>query len=298
MASKPKTCAIIVNFNHSDLTIKAIDSLAGSCDVVVIDNSTDLEAQAQIQVAAKELRVELINRPTNPGYSVSVNAGLDYALGEQYEYLFILNPDTIASPALIDRLERDCEENPDIKVISPVILYPDRKIWFAGTTLNLYFGRAEHKLHKHSLSQLPEQHLFTSPTLTGCAIFLRREAALKVGPMPAEYFLYYEDADWTLHLSRLGYNLYVDSDAYLIHHVSASGTGGLAQQYYMYRNRIIFVRKYGNWAQRTFIWLGGILDMLYTLKPVSPHRFKLLLVALSGEIDAARHKTGKRPTKL
>lgn len=290
---KKQTCVIIINYNHSQLTLDAIASLGHTADIVVIDNSTDNDARLELTAGAQSSHFKILPNTDNIGYAKGVNLGLHYAIEHNYRFMFILNPDTLCSETLIPSLEDVCDNNPKINVLSPLILTPSGRILFAGTTLNMYFGRAEHRYYGKSPKEAGLKELFTSPTLTGSAIFVRREAVEIAGFMPEEYFLYYEDADWTLRMQRMKFKLYVDPSITMIHDASTSGTAGRIQQYYMYRNRIYFVKKYGNFAQRHFIWVGGVLDAIYTIKPYNPYRTKLFIVALKGVADAARNKTGR-----
>ena len=58
--------------------------------------------------------------------------------------------------------------------------------------------------------------------LTGCCLLARREAWEKVGMLDERYFIYAEDADWSLRAREAGFRLLFVPGARLRHKVSAA----------------------------------------------------------------------------
>jgi GT2 family glycosyltransferase len=64
--------------------------------------------------------------------------------------------------------------------------------------------------------------------------------------MNEDYFLYFEDADWSLEIKKRGLRIVVEP-ASIIYHKNAGSTGGSGsplQQYYQTRNRFYFGMKF------------------------------------------------------
>ena len=78
----------------------------------------------------------------------------------------------------------------------------------------------------------------------GAAMMVRKSAIDEIGPMPVDYFLYYEELDWCEQFKAKGYELWYNGTVSILHKVSKS-TGKVSgfKNYYINRNRILFVRK-------------------------------------------------------
>ena len=71
-----------------------------------------------------------------------------------------------------------------------------------------------------------------------------KKAVEKVGLMPEEFFLYYEELEWSVRFRKSGYNIYFQPDA-LIYHKESMTTGKASplKTFYLTRNRILFMRR-------------------------------------------------------
>ena len=72
-------------------------------------------------------------------------------------------------------------------------------------------------------------------------MLVKREVIEKVGLMPEIFFLYYEELDWSTHITRAGYELWYEPRCTVFHKESQS-TGQLSKlrTYYLTRNRLLY----------------------------------------------------------
>jgi GT2 family glycosyltransferase len=84
-----------------------------------------------------------------------------------------------------------------------------------------------------------------------------KRAVEEVGLMPEQFFLYYEELDWSVNFRKKGYSIYVQPSA-LIYHKESMTTGKTSplKTFYLTRNRILFMR-------RNSTFLAFSLFMLY-----------------------------------
>jgi len=96
---------------------------------------------------------------------------------------------------------------------------------------------------------------------TGCCVLVPAEVFRKVGLMSEEYFLYFEDTDFSVRLKRAGFNIVYEPYAKLWHKVSSSTGRGESKMsiYYGDRNRLYFNRKFNDCCrmQFSFYYLGS-----------------------------------------
>jgi hypothetical protein len=85
-----------------------------------------------------------------------------------------------------------------------------------------------------------------TPYAHGAAMMLKQEVIDKVGLMPECYFLYYEELDWSMMITRAGYEIWYEPASTIYHKESQStGQNSPLRTYYITRNRLLLVKR--NW---------------------------------------------------
>src|SRR5512141_114352 len=96
----PRVAIIVLNWNGWRDTIECLESLQRltypNYQVVVVDNGSTDNSVEHIRKAYP--RVRLLETGKNLGWSGGNNIGIKYALGQETEYIHLLNNDTKAEP--------------------------------------------------------------------------------------------------------------------------------------------------------------------------------------------------------
>lgn len=102
--------------------------------------------------------------------------------------------------------------------------------------------------------------------LCGACMLIRREVFEKIGLLPEQYFLFYEETDWCLHAKKQGFLVHSIPTAKVYHKGSASvdKIKGL-KLYYMSRNSVLFVRRNGNWIDYLIFLSYSFLRFFYCI---------------------------------
>ena len=274
MPQEYRLSIITVNYNGLKDTCELIDSIPfnDSMEVIVVDNASQQDEATLIQ--QKYPHIKVIKSEKNLGFAGGNNIGIKEAKGK---YIFLLNNDTILKPQtsdikhLIDRLE----SSPKIGVVCPKIRFtwPNNPIQFAGftplskfTIRNKSIGYGE---EDHGQYETPH----STPYAHGAAMMIKKEVIEKVGLMPECYFLYYEELDWSMMMTRAGYEIWYDPVCTIYHKESqTTGQNSPIRTYYLTRNRLLLVKR--NWAgfskYVSYCYLIGIVAVrnfiIYTLK--------------------------------
>ena len=219
---------VVLNWNGLDDTRALLRTLercrlpdGWSASVLVVDNgSTDGSPQA---LAAEFPRAEVLALPENLRFAGGNNRGVARALASGADAVMLLNNDTEADPALLERLLLALAERPGAAAAAPLIYFaaPGGRIWYAGGRCTPALGLTAHRgLRRDDRGQ----YRSIEPTgyLTGCCLLARREAWERVGLLDERYHIYAEDADWSLRARAAGYELLFVPTARLWHKVSAS----------------------------------------------------------------------------
>lgn len=271
----PQECElsiITVNYNGLKDTCALIDSITFNEDmeVIVIDNGSH-ENEAGILQERYPI-IKAIRSDKNLGYAGGNNLGIKSAKGK---YLFLINNDTIFKDFNPQVLIQRLESSPKIGMVCPKIRFTwdNNPIQFAGytplspiTVRNRAIGFGE-----EDKGQYDTPH--PTPYAHGAAMIIKREIIDKVGLMPECYFLYYEELDWSMIITRAGYEIWYEPASTIYHKESqTTGQNSPLRTYYITRNRFLLVKR--NWSGVTkylsyayLMFIVGIRDMIkYTLQ--------------------------------
>jgi GT2 family glycosyltransferase len=239
-----KTVSIItVNFNQPKVTEELLASIPKTgLEIIVVDNGS--KTDYTLDWRTKYPDIKFIRSEQNLGFAGGNNLGIAQATGD---YLFFVNNDTEFTTGLTDILVEVTDANPKVGLASPKIKYYNDKslIQYAGyTPMNFYTCRNSCiGLREKDTGQY--DHI-TGPTAYchGAAMMVRKQAIEKAGMMNENFFLYYEEVDWCERIKEAGYQAWVCTDALIYHKESVSvGKKSRLKEYFMNRNRILFIRR-------------------------------------------------------
>ncbi|WP_029286128.1 glycosyltransferase family 2 protein [Pedobacter sp. R20-19] len=241
------TSIITVNFRQEAVTIELLKSISQYCsgknvEVIIVDNGTE---QNQEHIFKPHFEnIKYIQSIENLGFAGGNNLGIKQAHGD---YLFLLNNDTELPADCIETLCAEFEQNENIGLLSPLLLYFDRKdtVQYAGfTPVNHLTGRNS---TIGELDQNKGQYAnksYQTGYCHGAAVMCRKEDVLMAGLMDENYFLYYEELDWCEKFKRIGKQVWFTGKTHVYHKESISvGIDSPLKIYFHTRNRMLFMRK-------------------------------------------------------
>lgn len=249
-SSLPKIFVIILNFNGARTLPNCLNAVFQSdypnFETVVVDNnSTDGSFE---EARLKYSKAHFIKNSSNVGFSKGNNVGIRYALEKFADFILVLNNDAVIEKTTLSDLERTASMNEKIGIVSPVILGPDNNaVWFAGGKINWSKMRTEHETK--IISALP----YETQYISGCAMLIKKEVFKKIGLFDERFFLYYEDADFSLRTSDAGFDLMIDPSAH-IQHLEQSNTENPSKIYWLVLSGLLFFKTHTSSIKK--IWLS------------------------------------------
>lgn len=268
---------ITVNYNGLKDTCEMIDSLPSNesaLEVIVVDNHSDGSEASQL--AKRYPNVVVISSDENLGFAGGNNLGIRKAKGK---YIFLINNDTVmkgSDKEKMSALRSLCQrlEMPKVGVVCPKLrfLWGSSAIQFAGftpltkiTIRNRSIGFGEEERGQYKVAH-------PTPYAHGAAMMLKREVIEQAGLMPENYFLYYEEIDWSFIIRRSGFDIWYDPCCTIFHKESQStGQNSPSKTYYLTRNRLMLVRRN---MSRSYKWLS----YLYLIMVAAPKNFLIFLI--------------------
>ena len=263
---------ILVNYNGALDTIECIESINKmsykNYRIFVVDNySTDNSVELLYQKKG-ELAFELIELPENKGFSAGNNSGITLALQMGVEYILLLNNDTIVEQDFLRNLMNETAIVTKDSVLTGTIYYASQKnkIWYAEGKFHLNRAKVTQIGLKSKDGRLPGKAVKVT-FASGCCMCIPALVFQKVGQLDESYFLYEEDVDYCYRLLQYGLDIYYVPNAILYHKVSSSTTKtekmSAITQYYMVRNKFIFINRYYKFAQKIVPYIHSLLMYTY-----------------------------------
>ena len=215
--ARPHVAVIIVTYrSYAELRqcLASLASEAAEAQVVIVDHDSDPVERAALEREYPWAR--LLAAQSNEGFAAGVNRG---AAATDSAYLLLLNPDSTAQSGLCGTLSGWMDAHPDVGILGPLILnidgsvqasarrFPDLSTAVAGRSSWLTRTLPGNPLSRRNLPYtglVPGQPVDVD-WVSGACMMIRRRAFDAVGGMDAEFFLYWEDADFCRRAGRAGW---------------------------------------------------------------------------------------------
>ena len=281
---------ITINYNGLKDTCALIETIPfnDKMEVIVVDNASQQDEATEIEKRFQHVIV--IRSDKNLGFAGGNNLGIKAAKGK---YLFLINNDTLFKEFNIQSLIDRIELGSNIAIVCPKIRFAwnNNPIQFAGYTplskitirnRSIGFGEADN-------GQYNTPH--PTPYAHGAAMLIKREVIHKVGLMPECYFLYYEEIDWSMMITRRGYEIWYEPACTIFHKESqTTGQNSPLRTYYITRNRLLLVKR--NWKGLdkfiSYLYLIGIVGTRDLLRHILNGEKALFKATYTGIKDFIR----------
>jgi len=262
MENIPSVYIVVLNYNGRQITIDCVNSVLKidypNFNVIVVDNASTDDSVAQFREAFTDPRIELLVNDRNEGYAGGNNRGIERALSQGAEYVFILNNDTIAEPDCLGPLVEAMQQDPKLGACGcPISNIGPEGLPNFGQEISLYTGgtRAWHDPDGTDPCRKVDY-------ICGAAILLRASTIRKTGPFDPAFFLLFEDADLCFRIREAGFGIRMAASSGVRHLESRTRSRFPALvKFYGIRNRAWFIRRHGRWYHRgafallQFLWL-------------------------------------------
>lgn len=279
----------ICTFNAADVILDCLETVLASAQVslniVVVDNASSDRTVAVLREWAKTRkwsapddcpftvtrhatrskidlvtgvisdsphRLRLLEASTNGGFAAGVNIALaELEKDVSLDRYWILNPDCLVPSETA--MAFATQDGPDggFSLMGGRVLYCDGtdRIQIDGGTLNRSTGVTGNLNLGASSAVTPAPSSTEMDFVTGASMVASRQFYKLAGPMPEEYFLYYEEVDWAQR--RRSLPLLYCKDAIIYHRAgTAIGSPTLGRPasafslYFKHRARLRFVRQH------------------------------------------------------
>ena len=295
MLNNSSLAIIIINWRKYNLTKNCIQSLIDSSyknfKIIIVDNEYQNNGFGELD---KNDKIHIIKNENNEGFAKANNQGIKYSLKHGFDYVLLLNNDTLVKNDLLELLINQSNIL-NQKIIQPLILnYDGSKIWNAGGRINNFFGTFQTYKKGKSFKNFKSNIDYTD-WFTGCCVLIKSEIFNEIGYFDERFFAYYEDVDFSIRLKAKGYSVAMMNDSYIKHFESASSKsinqneGNLSPyvHYLNIRNHILILKKHSKSFNPIGILIYQLIKILsYLIYFLFRFRFNKFKMVSKGFIDA------------
>ena len=298
--SQPFVVSVILNTNRRQDTLECLASLTKSTyanhKIIVLDNASNDGSVMAIQTSYPE--VQIIELTKNLGYAGNNNVGINAALAQGADWVWVLNEDTIIAPDSLAQLIEVTESDTQIGIVGPMVYHHDEPefIQSAGGKMSRTWQPS------HLAQNQPDQGQFTTPHqvdwLVGCAILVKAAVIKQIGLLDERFFYYWEETEWCIRASKKGWLLVHVPQAKLWHKgVQRNYQPKPSLMYYDTRNKLLLLAKHHAPIFAWFATGSRILRTLvsWTVKPKWRSRREHRDAMWYGLLDFLRQRWGQMP---
>jgi GT2 family glycosyltransferase len=231
---------VLVNYRTPKLTKECVESIIANSselnvEIIVVDNNSEDESESLITGLFP--KVKWINTGYNSGFARANNIGIKNAIGN---YILLLNSDTIVNEKTLINTFNDYQNleksnhnvgflgcqlidlNGNIQHNSRPKIRNIEKIVISHPVIILFSKLLRIKPEDKAKSHFERDHLHTTfhetMWLGGTFLFYNRKLSSVEGEyLDEDFFMYGEDTEWSLRLTKKGYKHFFTPNASVIH---------------------------------------------------------------------------------
>lgn len=234
-----KVGVVLLNWNGWRDTIECINSVQKleykNIAVIVVDNGSTDESLSELR---KIPNIVLLPTGANLGFAAGCNVGIDFALQNGCQYIWLLNNDTVVAGDALLPMIQEFEKESHVGVVGSIVYdMQTRKIQFCGGGyINFLLGTSK------NIDDLKTLHKLNY--ISGASMLIARDVIEKVGRLDDSFFLYWEDTEYSFRIAQAGYSLAVALESEIYHKESASSNKvPTTKAQYFTEGAVLFFRK-------------------------------------------------------
>ncbi|HEX2084881.1 MAG TPA: glycosyltransferase family 2 protein [Solirubrobacteraceae bacterium] len=190
-------CAVVVTYNRKELLRECLQAVTGQTrspdTVLVVDNASTDGTAAMVREEFPS--AELLELATNEGSSGGFHEGMKAAAGRRFDWLWVMDDDTIPNPDALERLLDARADFPDAALLASKVLWTNGELhpmnWpgLDPRDMDRFVAGIERGALKIRANTFP-------------SLLVRRDAVDTYGPPRKGFWIWSDDIDFTQRILR------------------------------------------------------------------------------------------------
>ena len=304
----PFVSMVFPNINGKDNCVDLLNSLnhlnypKKRMEIIVIDSNSSDGSQEAIKNKFIEMKndnwynLQLMDLKYDKGVPYSYNLAMEI-VNSDYNYIWKLDNDVVVDSNSLYELVITAESSNKIGVVGGKVFYyfDPEVIWFTRGDIIWWLGAGRH-LGKNKKDCEKYDSIEIAEYLAGCAVLIKKDALMEVNGFYEDYFVYFDDTDFSLNCSKKGYLNIFNPTAKIWHKVNKTTKKDSNRfVYYRTRNSFVFLRR--NYSVLHFVVYFTIFSLILFpfrfLKYIASRNFPAVKGLLNGLKDGLKVKVKK-----
>lgn len=241
---------VICNYNKSEYLKNCVASILEQTfedrDVYVVDNASTDDSVRMLRKCYAN-RVTVLCNEENMGGAGGFDRGIEYCMVQGYPYVLLVDNDTRFDVQALEKMYEYLECHEDVGMCGAGILQMENPDYIQEIGGRIDYSRHEISPNYRNCKisdSIPKE--IDCDFLAACALLVKREVIEKIGIMRRDYFVYWDDIEWSRRCKDAGYRLVALRDASVWHNWSANTVTkfNAFTEYYGRRNKLRFFATY------------------------------------------------------
>lgn len=285
--------AVVVTYNRKTLLLEALQHLfqqSVPLDILVVDNASTDGTKEALEDYLQHQQIIYLNTGSNMGGAGGFYKGTKYALEHNYEYIWLMDDDTMAQEDALEKLLKAKDIVGEFGFLASDVRWIDH----APCVMNV--PNVDYNNWNQSIDYLQQGYLrLKHASFVSC--FINGKVAKELGLPIKEFFIWGDDSEYTRRIS-LKYPCYFVSDSKVIHKIKQNIAVDIIQETsdrlmryeYSYRNQYYVICMEGSKKDKFYYHYKTILDMIRVIKSKTPNKKKKLKLIWKGWRAAKKFK--------
>ncbi len=247
-----KVAAVVVTYNRKDLLRECLQALLNQTrpldEIIVIDNaSTDGTEQ---MVPQEFPQVMYVGLPENIGGAGGFHEGMKLAYEKGYDWIWVMDDDAVPTDDALEQLLRpELLQGEEVYALASAVLNPDGSI----CTMHRRLFDMKHVAENPIGVENYKKEYFETDTVSFVGMLIGRRAIAEIGFPLKEFFIYYDDTEYSLRIRKHGGKIFTVSASKIVHkaggetqHMRTRKASLSWRTFYGRRNMLYTYKKYGH----------------------------------------------------
>ncbi|MGS2738020.1 glycosyltransferase family 2 protein [Sinomicrobium sp. M5D2P17] len=252
-----KVAAVVVTFNRLALLKEVVGALLVSDrkleKVIVVNNaSTDDTHDYLTKKSQENPLVEELLLKENSGGAGGFYHGIKYASEQGYDYMWLMDDDSIVTPTALDKLLGPFEDIENLGFSCSKVVWTDGNL---------------HKMNIPEKSDVQDD-VKNYESVISCSfvsMLIPNKVVKEVGYPYKDFFIWCDDMEYSWRITRTGYKAVLANDSVVIHKTASNYNASLSdcpekefwKYKYGYRNRVFTYRKHKEYGKIIRFFIGA-----------------------------------------
>ncbi len=233
---------IIVTYNSSNYIRRCIESIMefeSNSKIIIVDNNSKDDT---VQIIKNYSGITLFTNKNNLGFGSANNIGIEYAVQQKAEYIFLLNHDAYLVEPIVSKSIEIFDNNPEFGILTPFQVQANCKSLEINFNRFLSWDGVLGKMVNDVFLNGIRKNVYEVPFAQAASWIIKAKVIEKVGYFNPLFFHYGEDNEYLNRLKYHSFKIGVMSNSRIVHLANPLNMNHKKNYNSYHRNRI-----YNNW---------------------------------------------------